>query len=62
MKRRARRSRGQATLFAPTAEVDVIAKEATPAIIEALAELLLEATGQGSEGTEEVGDEPEDHG
>jgi hypothetical protein len=60
MKRRTRKGRGQATLYARAATVDVIAEETTRPVVEALADLLLEATGQRREPTE-VDDESEDH-
>jgi len=60
MKRKNRTGRGQATLFAPVAAINIIAEETTRPVVEALADLLLEATGQRREPVE-VDDESEDH-
>jgi hypothetical protein len=54
-------SRRQASLFAPPNAVEpLISSESRSAVVEVLAELLLEAAGRGS-GAKEDGDEPEDH-
>lgn len=62
MNRAARLRRGQGTLFpAPPVLTEAITDDAKQALVEALADLLLEATGQGNNSGEEVDDEPEDH-
>lgn len=54
-------SRRQASLFAPqSVDRPRIATESRSAVVEVLAELLLEAVGLRSE-DKEGGDEPEDH-
>lgn len=54
-------SRRQASLFVPVEPAELpIASESRSAVIEVLAELLLEAAGRPSEAKED-GDEPEDH-
>ena len=53
--------RRQASLFAPPNAVEpLIASESRSAVVEVLADLLLEAAGRGSEAKED-GDESEDH-
>jgi hypothetical protein len=54
-------SRRQASLFAPPNVVEpLIASESRSAVVEVLADLLLEAAGRESE-AKEHGDESEDH-
>jgi len=59
MKRRARPNRRQATLFATPIEASPSMSESTRAIVDVLADLLLEAAGRRN--AMEDSDEPEDH-
>ncbi len=61
MNRTARSRRGQGTLFPPPVQAEVIADDVRQALVDALADLLLEATGQQHGTGEEVTDESEDH-
>jgi hypothetical protein len=61
MNRAARLRRGQGTLFPPPVQAEAIVDDVRQALVEVLADLLLEATGQRNGCGEEVGDEPEDH-
>jgi hypothetical protein len=58
--RRQARSSHQTVLFVPAAEANVVGAETKQPLVEALADLLLEAIGRRSEHTE-VDDESEDH-
>ncbi len=61
MNRAARLRRGQGTLFPPPVQTEAVADDVRQAIVEVLADLLLEATGQRNDREEVVGDEPKDH-
>jgi len=61
MKRPRRSSGGQGALFPTQSPGEVVAEDTIPAVIDALAALLLRATGSTVATEKEAGDESEDH-